>query len=41
MGINNKSQKSGGNSINLQAEILAIQTGLSIGCVKELALEVF
>ena len=41
MDLSNKSQKSGDNSINLQAESLTINTGLSIGHVKELALEVF
>lgn len=41
MDLSNKSQKSGDNSVNLQAENLTINTGLSIGHVKELALEVF
>lgn len=41
MDLSNKSQKSGDNSINLQAESLTINAGLSIGHVKEIALEVF
>lgn len=41
MDLSNKSQKSGDNSVNLQAESLTINTGLSIGHVRELALEVF
>lgn len=41
MGVKNKPQKASGSFINLQAESLAIHTGLSVGCVKELTLEMF
>lgn len=41
MVISNKSQKSGDNSVNLQAESMTIHTGLSISHVREVALEVF
>lgn len=41
MDISKKSQKSGDDSINLQAEKITINTGLSIAHVKEIALDVF
>lgn len=41
MVLSNKSQKSGDNSVNLQAESMTIHAGLSISHVRELALEVF
>lgn len=41
MEINNKSQKSGDNSLNIQAEQVTVNAGLSIAHIKELALEVF
>lgn len=41
MEISKKSQKGGDNSVNVQAENLTVNTGLSIAHVKELALEVF
>lgn len=41
MEINNKSQKSGDNSINIQAESFNLHSGLSISHVRELAMEVF
>lgn len=39
--INNKSQKSGDNSLNIQSENVTVNTGLSISHVKEIALEIF
>jgi hypothetical protein len=39
--ISKKSQESGDNSVNLQAENITVNTGLSIAHVKEIALEVF
>lgn len=39
--ISKKTQKSGDNSVNLQAEHITVNTGLSIAHVKEIALEVF
>ena len=41
MEISKKSQKAGDNSVNLQAESITINAGLSIAHVKEIALEVF
>lgn len=39
--ISKKTQESGDNSVNLQAENITVNTGLSIAHVKEIALEVF
>ncbi|UHD17951.1 LPO_1073/Vpar_1526 family protein [Thiocapsa bogorovii] len=39
--ISKKTQESGDNSVNLQAESITVNTGLSIAHVKEIALEVF
>lgn len=39
--ISKKSQRSGDDSVNLQAENITINTGLSIAHVKEIALDVF
>jgi len=39
--INSKSQKSGDNSLNIQAEQVTVNAGPSIAHIKELALEVF
>ena len=41
MVISRKSQKSGDDSVNLQAENITINTGLTIAHVKEIALDVF
>lgn len=41
MEISKKSQKSGDDSVNLQAENITINTGLTIEHVKEIALDVF
>ncbi len=41
MEISKKSQEGGDNSVNLQADSITVNTGLSISHVKEIALEVF